>query len=88
MGLPMNITLPSDLQKFVDQKIVTGEYPGAMHVIREALWMLKARDDSDLGDEIAIGLSQLDCGKTAKFTAKDIQPLGRKILKARSSSNR
>ena len=87
----MNVTLSPELQKFVDQKIVAGEYTNASQVVREALNVLRAQETLSEGDihemrqDVAIGLSQLDSGQTAEFTAKQVQTLGRRVLKARNA---
>ena len=90
----MNVTLSPELQKFVAQKIEAGEYTSASQMVREALEAMRTkeslsdRDIDELRRDIAVGLAQLDRGETVEFSAKDIQSLGRRILRARLTHNK
>ena len=41
----MNISLTPELEAFVMEKVRSGYYNSASEVIREALWLLKERDE-------------------------------------------
>ena len=71
----MNISLTSELEKFVQDKVNSGMYTSASEVIRESLRVLRAYEDvqthriQQLNEEIAMGMKQLDSGQ--KILAKD-----------------
>lgn len=71
----MNISLTPELEKFVQDKVVSGMYTSASEVIRESLRLLHTYEDmqahrfNQLNQEIDIGMQQLKSGK--KILAKD-----------------
>lgn len=44
---PLNVSLTPELRRMVDRKVATGLYQTASEVIREALRLLKTRDEQD-----------------------------------------
>ena len=66
----MNVSLTPELESLVQQKVQSGLYTSASEVVREALRLLNDRDTiqqqrlSELKREIAIGLEDLNQGKT------------------------
>jgi antitoxin ParD1/3/4 len=64
----MNVTLNPELQRFVEEKIRTGQFANADDAINSALAALRAQetlkpdDIAALRREIAIGIEQLDGG--------------------------
>lgn len=65
----MNVSLTSQLEELVQQKVSSGRYNSASEVIREALRLLEERDElkelklQALKKEIALGLDQADRGE-------------------------
>jgi antitoxin ParD1/3/4 len=65
----MNVSLTPELEQLVSEKVATGMYQSASEVIREALRLLKERDEihehrvAELRREISIGLEQLRRGE-------------------------
>ena len=78
----MNVSLTPELESLVQEKVQTGMYHSASEVIREALRLLRQRDElrqtglAALRKEIALGAEQADRGQTA--------PLNVKALKAKA----
>jgi antitoxin ParD1/3/4 len=72
----MNISLTPELEDYVTQKVESGLYQTASEVIREALRMLREREElrgkrlEDLRREIAVGLEQANQGKLAPLDAR------------------
>jgi antitoxin ParD1/3/4 len=71
----MNVSLTRELEQFVNEKVTTGLYSTASEVIREALRLLRERDElyqcrlEELRKEIAVGIEQADQGKLAPLDA-------------------
>jgi len=63
----MTVTLPADLQAFVDEQVASGEAPDANAVLAEAVRMLQQKKDEEklaaLRADIQAGLDELDAGK-------------------------
>ncbi|MBI3820252.1 MAG: type II toxin-antitoxin system ParD family antitoxin [Planctomycetes bacterium] len=65
----MNISLTKELEKLVQQKVVTGRYSSASEVVREALRLLEAHDQlhqarlTDIKKKIAVGLASARAGR-------------------------
>ena len=65
----MNVSLTRELEEYISRKIHSGLYKSASEVIREALRLLREKDQTDRGTmaelhrEIQIGLDQLDRGE-------------------------
>ena len=65
----MNVSLTRELEEYISRKIDSGLYKSASEVIREALRLLREKDQVDRGTlaelhrEIQTGLDQLDRGE-------------------------
>lgn len=65
----MNISLTTQLEELVQQKVSSGRYSSASEVVREALRLLEERDElkelklQALKKDIALGLQQADSDK-------------------------
>ncbi len=88
----MNVSLTTELEKYVSDKVESGMYHSASEVIREGLRLLKEKDEihnrklADLRREIQLGIDQADRGQVKPLTdelAEDIKARGRKRLAAR-----
>jgi antitoxin ParD1/3/4 len=75
----MNVSLTPELEKFVDEKVQSGMYQTASEVVRDALRLLKDRDElqghrmDELRRDIAVGLKDLDAGKSKSFDRKALE---------------
>jgi antitoxin ParD1/3/4 len=86
----MNVSLTPELEKLVDAKVSSGMYQTASEVIREALRLLRERDErkrEELRRMIQVGIDQLERGEytdydehTLKNLAKAIKARGRRRL--------
>lgn len=69
----INISLPSNLRRMVNQKVRTGQYHSPDEVIRESLQLLQQRDQlvgsrrADLRRAIDLGLKQLQRGQSIRL---------------------
>jgi len=85
----MNISLTRELESLVREKVQTGMYHSASEVIREALRLLRQRDElrqtalATLGKEIAVGIEQADRGQTAPLNVKALKAKARAARKER-----
>ena len=82
----MDVTLTPELEHLIQDKVASGLYASESEVIREALRLLKDRDElkllaiEDLRREIQKGLDQLDRGESVPFDAEHIKTEGRRRL--------
>lgn len=77
----MNVSLTDDLSAFVAEQLEQG-YNNQSEVIRDALRLLRARNDKqrDLRAAIALGLADIDAGRVRPLTDQlltDIAERGR-----------
>ena len=85
----MQISLPSDLERFVDEKVSQGEYANASEVVSEALsiWRqqtaLTPEDIEELRREIMIGVEEIERGECGEWNAEEIKSEGRRLLRER-----
>lgn len=65
----MNVSLTSELERFVSEKVESGRYNSASEVVREALRLLEERDQargarlSEFNQELSRRLETLDKGQ-------------------------
>ena len=65
----MNVSLTTELENIVDQKVKSGQYNSASEVVREGLRLLQQRDDmreaklNALRAEIQKGIDDLEAGR-------------------------
>lgn len=85
----MNVSLTPELEELVHEKVKTGMYQTASEVVREALRLLKERDDEleALRRDIKEGLDSYERGEyeeydehTTKDLAEDIKARGLQAL--------
>ena len=80
----MNVSLTSEMVKFVDDEVASGDYVSASEVVRDALRALKHdRDVEDvklqlLREAVDIGLQEADEGK---FSDRSIEEIGQDVLR-------
>ena len=64
----MNVSLTPELEQMIQEKVATGLYSSASEVVREALRLMRGRDEDrqrkleDLRREVAIGIADLEAG--------------------------
>jgi len=93
----VNVSLTPELERLINDKVETGSYQTASEVVREALRLLKHRDEGlvQLRREIQAGLDQVARGEStahdrpslSKLTAR-VKARGRKHLAASGVSKR
>lgn len=90
----MNVSLTPELEQLVTEKVESGLYNSASEVVREALRLLKERDDlrearlDELRREIAIGLEQADRGEMRPFDPDDLKRRVRDRLSEENQTER
>jgi len=63
----MNVSLTDPMEQFVRQKVAVGEYETASEVVREALRLLRHRDEvwrSEVSAKIKAGMDSIRAGHT------------------------
>ncbi len=69
----MNISLPQQLEAWVDERVTTGMYQSVSEVVREALRLLREQEDlkqlrtQELRRQLHVGVEQLDRGASRAF---------------------
>jgi len=86
----MNVSLTSELERFISDKVSEGRYQTASEVVREALRLLEERDQvreahfRALRQEIDLGLRDVRAGRVTSFDLKGIKREGRRRLRSRN----
>jgi antitoxin ParD1/3/4 len=82
----MNVSLPPELARLVDEKVASGLYDSAGEVVRDALRLMRERDKvrglavEELRRDILAGLEQLDQGQSTALDIDEIKALGRQQI--------
>jgi antitoxin ParD1/3/4 len=85
----MDVRLTPELERLIHDKVATGLYASQDEVIREALRLLRDRDElrllavDDLRREVQKGLDQLDRGESVLLDPERIKAEGRRRLAER-----
>ena len=91
----MNVSLTPQLEKLVNQKVKTGMYQTASEVVREALRLLRDRDEefARLKADVLKGFEEIERGdyeeydeRTSKKLIEDVKRRGRARLAAANRS--
>jgi antitoxin ParD1/3/4 len=89
----MELPLPPELQRFVDEKVKSGQFDSAAEVITTALELMKDQDEmtaediEELRAEVAIGIEQLDRGEGAEWDVEKVKArLLERVQKAKRAS--
>ena len=86
----MNVSLTSELEKYVSEKVASGLYHSASEVIREGLRLLKDQDVlreiklNELRQQIQAGI---DSGESQPLDIEDVIERGRKRRAQRSQAS-
>ena len=71
----MNVSLPEDLEKFVNELVASGAYFSPSEVVRDGLRLLKEREAirkmrvEELRAEIMLGVEDLRAGRSQSFSS-------------------
>lgn len=82
----MNVSLPPELERLVTEKVASGLYDSESEVVREALRLLKERDEvrslavAELRKDVLAGLAELDRGESAVLDIAAIKAQARKQM--------
>lgn len=80
----MNISLTPTLDKWVENKVKSGQYTSSSEVIREGIRLLQQKEEhqqnmlNELKKEVQVGLNQLDSGKKKNLTPSVIEKIKKK----------
>lgn len=83
-----NISLPKELEDYLDAKVASGEYAHASEVVRDAIRVLMRQDAEKLEwlrDAIAEGVVSADRGEliSSKDIFDEVKRRGRALLKVK-----
>ena len=86
----MNVSLTEPMEQFVRQKVAVGDYETASEVVREALRLLRHRDEvwkSEVDTKIKAGIESIRAGRTfsAERVQKEMSAFKKKWAKNRTS---
>jgi len=89
--MSINVSLPSELEARVRQRVESGMYGSASEVIREALRLFEAYEQvktsklDSLRQDIAKGLNDAQNGRAKEIDFASLKQEGRKLLKTRKA---
>jgi len=77
----VNVSLTPELERLINDKVETGSYQTASEVVREALRLLKHRDEGlvQLRTDIQAGLEQLSRGEYAEHDRASLSKLAARV---------
>jgi antitoxin ParD1/3/4 len=87
----MNVSLSTDLERFVKGKVKSGRYANASEVVTRALRLMRederirTPDGEPLLSAIQQGIEQADRGETSPWDTEEIKAMGRRLLTASRS---
>ena len=90
--MSMNVSLPPELEARVRQRVESGMYGSASEVIREALRLFEAYEQTktakldSLRQDIAKGLNDIANGRAKEIDFASLKQQGRQLLKTRKAS--
>lgn len=73
----MEITLPPDLLRFIEERVKAGQFSSAEEMISRALSLLRdeerltPQDLAELREDVRVGLEQLERGEGAEWDAEE-----------------
>lgn len=82
----MNVSLTPELEQLIDEKVASGLYDSASEVVRDALRLMRERDEvravavEELRRDILEGIEQLDQSGGELLDLNEVKALGRKRL--------
>ena len=77
----VNVSLTPELERLINDKVDTGSYQTASEVVREALRLLKLRDEGlvQLRQDVQAGFDQIERGEFAEYTARSASKLASRV---------
>ena len=77
----MNVSLTPELERLINDKVHTGSYQTASEVVREALRLLKLRDEGlvQLRRDVQAGFEQIERGEFSEYTARSASKLASRV---------
>ena len=81
----MEVALPQDLEKLVDEQVASGKYSSAAEVVREALHTLLVKQSPDeerlktLREDLKVGLDDLERGRFVDYAASETPSLALEV---------
>ena len=88
----MNISITPELEELINKKVKSGMYHSASEVIREALRLLKEKDElkelrlKELRSDIQTGFDDERTGHVAPLDLDAVKSMGRKRLAAKKKA--
>ena len=85
----MTVTLPAELQNFIEQSVKAGRFADEKELLCEAIETLKTREEfrqfqvAGLREKLREGVADLDAGRVGEWDGEDIKRKGRELLAAR-----
>ena len=85
----MPISIPHDLQPFVDRGVASGRFRSEEDAVREGLDLLRTREQrlESLRADIQVGIDQLDSGAVKTLDINDIKRRGREKMASTGARN-
>ena len=78
----MNVSLTPELEKLVSNKVATGLYQTASEVVRDALRLLRERDEHKLAllrQDLRHAMEQVSRGRYADYDGPGVRNLARRV---------
>ena len=77
----MNVSLTPELERLINDKVDTGSYQTASEVVREALRLLKLRDEGlvQLRRDIQAGFDQIERGEFTEYASRSTSKLASRV---------
>jgi antitoxin ParD1/3/4 len=81
MEARVNVSLTPELERLIHDKVETGSYQTASEVVREALRLLKQRDEglAQLRNDVQAGLDQIERGEYTTYDRKSTPKLAARV---------
>ena len=86
------LSLPKDLQDFVEHSVKSGRFSDERELVREALETLKTREEfrqfqlGKLKEQLQTGVDDLEAGRVAEWDGEEIKRKGRVLLAAQMAN--
>ena len=73
----MTLTLPPELQAYVDRQVQAGKFASADAAVAEAVQRMKAREEmiDGLRREVQVGIDELDRGEGAEWDVEELKSM-------------
>lgn len=83
-----NVSLPAELEEYIDAKVASGEYAHASEVVRDGVRLLMSQEAEKLEwlrAALAEGMADLEAGRTipSHKVLKEVERGGRAMVEAR-----